>query len=129
MSMSAAQYLKLSAIQSKLFDVLAVEADPDNWPGAGMLSKAMDRATRGDSYWAKRNAAATMSLIQRAQSIFKSELDNVRRRIGVDEDDETVQLPEVAEITPSFDLDKDIASFEKQAMTAIQSAARRSGAG
>lgn len=124
MSMTAAQYARLAAIQSRLFDVLGDECDPDCWPGAGIAPTAWDRDTRGDRYWHKKNAAATMSLITRAQSIFKAELDNARRGSGAETDDDNPML-EPAEVTPGFDIDKDIARFEAQAMRAIEAAAAR----
>lgn len=59
------QYEKLQAIEEKLVDVLVKEAEPEKWPGHGLDPGAMDQQTRGDRYWCKKNAVATLSLVQR----------------------------------------------------------------
>lgn len=59
------QYERLQALSERLTDVFLDEAEPDNWPGKGMDVAAMDKQTRGDRYWCKKNAVATLSLIDR----------------------------------------------------------------
>lgn len=67
--MRADQYQRLQDIEERLMDVFLTEADPTQWPGHGMALGAMDKGTRGDRYWSKRNAAATLSIIQRASGL------------------------------------------------------------
>jgi hypothetical protein len=64
------QYEKLQALTEKLTDAFIGEADPDVWPGAGVAMAAMDQQTRGDRYWCKKNAAATLSVIVRTTNLI-----------------------------------------------------------
>lgn len=54
---------RLAAVQDKLVEVLLDELDPDEWPGAGLKPSQMDKDTRGDRYWCKKNAGATFALV------------------------------------------------------------------
>ncbi len=63
------QFERLQALEEKLADVFIVEAEPEKWPGAGIEARSMDQQTRGDRYWCKRNAVATLSLMQRVASL------------------------------------------------------------
>lgn len=103
------QYQRLQALTEKLMDVFLTEADPENWPGVGILPNAMDKETRGNRYWCKKDAAATLTLNMRAITM----IDAIRRRTPEDgaplagdqaEDDETEDS-----------LDADISKAEKQA--------------
>jgi hypothetical protein len=64
------QYERLQALEEKLVDVLLHEAEPDKWPGHGIDPGAMDPQTRGDRYWCKKNAVATISLVQRVGALI-----------------------------------------------------------
>ena len=66
------QYERLQALEEKLLDVFLVEADPDEWPGAGMKMAAMDAQTRGDRYWVKKNAAASGILVNRVGGMISA---------------------------------------------------------
>ena len=59
------QYERLQALEENLLDVFIEEATPAEWPGHGLRIAAMDPQTRGDRYWAKKNAAATGILVNR----------------------------------------------------------------
>jgi len=63
------QYERLQALTEKLTDAFLSEADPDVWPGHGVAIAAMDQQTRGDRYWCKKNAAATLSVIIRTNTL------------------------------------------------------------
>lgn len=63
------QYLRLQELSEKLTDVFLREADPDKWPGAGIELAKMDQQTRGDLYWCKKVAAATITLIMKTASL------------------------------------------------------------
>ena len=63
------QYEKLQALTEKLTDTFLEEANPDAWPGKGVEIATMDQQTRGDRYWCKKNAAATLSVIIRTTSL------------------------------------------------------------
>lgn len=64
------QYERLQALEEKLTDVLIGEAEPEKWPGHGLDPGAMDQKTRGDRYWCKKNAVATISLVQRVGTLI-----------------------------------------------------------
>jgi len=64
------QYERLQALVEKLTDAFIGEADPDSWPGAGVPLANMDQQTRGNAYWCKKNAAATLSVIVRTTSLI-----------------------------------------------------------
>lgn len=63
------QFEKLQALSEKLIDVAMDEADPDTWPGAGWKPAELTKEQRGDRYWSKKNAVATLSLIDRIHRI------------------------------------------------------------
>jgi hypothetical protein len=63
------QYERLQAITEKLTDVFLSEADPDKWPGHGIDLAKMDQQTRGDLYWSKKNAAATLTVIMKTANL------------------------------------------------------------
>jgi hypothetical protein len=68
--MRSDQYIKLQELQEKLVDVFITEADPANWNGAGLKLAEMDQTTRGNAYWCKKNATATLSVIMRTTSLI-----------------------------------------------------------
>lgn len=59
------QFDRLLARQEELMELFLDESDPGTWSGAGISPAAMDKATRGDRYWCKKNAVASLSLVQR----------------------------------------------------------------
>lgn len=67
--MRADQYERLQVLSEKLTDVFLAEANPDKWPGAGLDLANIDQQTRGDLYWTKKNAVATLSLVDRVNRL------------------------------------------------------------
>lgn len=63
------QYEKLQALSERLTDVFIDEAEPEKWPGHNIAPGAMDQQTRGDRYWCKKNAVATLTLIGRVAGL------------------------------------------------------------
>jgi hypothetical protein len=59
------QFEALQQRAEQLIDVFLAESDPEAWPGHGIAPASMDKATRGDRVWCKRDAAATLSCAQR----------------------------------------------------------------
>jgi len=59
------QFERLQALSEKLIDIALDEADPDSWPGAGWKPSELTKEQRGDRYWCKKNAVATLSLEER----------------------------------------------------------------
>lgn len=112
------QFERLQQLEEKLTDVFLDEAEPSVWPGHGLAPNALDQGTRGDRYWCKKNAVATLSLIQRVAALVH-----------------TVQVhgdtppPTGAEATLGDDedqLDGAIASAEKEASKLLDELQRRS---
>lgn len=99
------QFERLQELEEKLMDVFLGEADPVKWPGHGIEPAAMDQQTRGDRYWVKKNAVATLSMAQRVMGVIGQ-----------------VQLagagttpPADGEGAPADHLDDDVAAAEKEA--------------
>lgn len=63
------QFERMQELSERLIDVAMDEADPDKWPGAGWAADQLTKDQRGDRYWSKKNAVATLSLIDRIHHI------------------------------------------------------------
>lgn len=59
------QFEALQARGEQLVDVFLAESDPTKWPGAGIEPAKMEKTTRGDRYWCKKDAVATLACAQR----------------------------------------------------------------
>lgn len=92
------QMQRLAELSEKLADVVLEEADPAEWPGAGVPLASMTKEERGDRYWCKKNAAATFALLERTSSMLTDAKDLRNNR--PEEDD---------------DLEKQIAAKEREA--------------
>lgn len=64
------QYERLQELSEKLTDVFLDEAEPGKWPGHSIEPGNMDQQTRGDRYWCKKNAVATLSLVDRVNRLI-----------------------------------------------------------
>lgn len=113
------QYEHLQALTEKLTDVFLDEANPDTWPGKGLTAGEMDQQTRGDRYWVKKNAAATLTVIMKTTSLIGV---IQQRSAGGGADG----VPEVG-ADDADGLDSDIARAEKEAMKLIDKAQREAG--
>ena len=92
------QLQRIADLSEKLAEVVLEEADPDTWPGAGVPLAEMSNEQRGNRYWAKKNAAASVSLLERTTSLLTDAQDLRNNR---PEDD--------------VDMEKQIAAREKEA--------------
>lgn len=61
--MTPDQLTRLQGLSVKLAEVFLDEADPDTWSGAGVSTADMSREERGDRVWCKKNAVATLALL------------------------------------------------------------------
>lgn len=68
--MKQTQIEKLQELQERLADVFLDEADPRNWPGAGVKQADMKQQDRGDRVWIKKNAMGTVNLICRITTLL-----------------------------------------------------------
>ena len=112
------QYEKLQALTEKLTDVFLSEADPDKWPGVGIEPGQMDAQTRGDRYWSKKNAAATLTVIMKTSNLVSAiQLRSAGGELG----GASVE----GEKEEADTLDAEIASAEKEASKMMDEAVRR----
>jgi hypothetical protein len=109
--MTPEQMQKLQDLESKLVDVVLVEADPDTWPGAGKDLKALDKQERGDRYWSKKNASASMALLMRVYS-----LADMARRAQAGTPPPAANEGDDAD----GDLDRELSAVEKDAAARIE---------
>ena len=108
------QYEKLQALSERLTDVFLDEAEPDQWPGHGIAVGAMDQQTRGDRYWCKKNAVATLTLIGRVAGIT----DLIQKQSNAGNG--------AAVVTDEADtLDAEISAAEKEAAKLLDQLQRR----
>lgn len=115
------QFERLQEIIEKLTDVLIDEADPATWPGAGMAPTAMDAKTRGDRYWTKKNAAATLALNMRCINL----VGVIQNRGGIGEAPADVEHTDPEEVEREDDMDRAIASAEREAARRVEQMATR----
>lgn len=63
------QIVRLQALTERLGEVVITEVDPHQWPGADKPPSELTQQERGDRYWCKKNAAATMTLLLKVVNI------------------------------------------------------------
>lgn len=81
------QIQRMQELAERLADVVLEEADPSEWPGAGIPLASLSQQERGDRYWCKKNAAATFSLLERTNSVLSDIKDPNRNRSSEEEAD------------------------------------------
>lgn len=101
------QFEALQARGEQLVDVFLAESDPAKWPGHGIEPANMEKTTRGDRYWCKKDAVATLACAQR---IFN--LVQVIRERSIPPTPATQDNPEGE---PMDSLDAEVAAAEKEA--------------
>lgn len=99
---------RLTALCDKLTGVVLTESNPDNWPGAGKASADLTKDERGDRYWEKKNAAATLTLLVKIHSLI-----GMHNRGGTPADPES---------TVESKVDKQIAKAEADAQRIVAKA-------
>lgn len=67
------QIERLQQLEESLVDVYLDEADPANWPGVGTAGDHMTKEERGDRYWCKKNAAATVMLAMETRKLIAND--------------------------------------------------------
>lgn len=108
------QYIKLQSLSEKLTDTLFDEIDPDVWPAAGKKPAELTKDERGDRYWSKKNAAATLTLITKVGSLINLAQS---RNPAAGASGETAD--------PEVDIDKEIAAAEKEAAARMDELAKQ----
>ncbi|WKB53027.1 hypothetical protein [Eleftheria terrae] len=108
------QFDALQERAEQLIDLFIEESDPQAWPGAGLQPAKMDKQTRGDRYWCKKDAVATLACAQRIVAL----VDQVRQKTAGGDDSP-------AAVSDGEDeLDKEVAEAEAQAQALMDKVAR-----
>lgn len=107
------QFDRLATLSEKLTETLLLEAEPAEWPGEGKKLADLNRNERGDRYWCKKNAMATLSILTRVHV-----LTNMVLRAGQEQPPADPADPE----QPKDDLDGMIRAAEKEAKKILDSA-------
>lgn len=102
------QLERLADLSEALADAFIDEADPSLWPGHGVPCADQDRDVRGDRYWAKKTASATLALLLNVEKLTA----NTRDALGRDPYDDD-------------DMDKQIASAQRTASRLMDDLQRR----
>lgn len=114
------QFEALQKRSEELVDRFLEESDPEAWPGHGLKVAEMDKQTRGDLYWVKKNAVATLACAQRIVGL----VGQIRQRTANPESPE-----DPAAVTAGEDsLDAEIAAAEAEAaklMSRAQQSAKK----
>lgn len=104
------QISKLTEIEEQLTDLFISEAEKKKWPG-------METAqSRGDRYWHKKNALATLTLVGRIQTVLR----DIRTGDGGSEKPGTA-APEAAERS----IEAEAAALEKQGVAILKRHAKK----
>lgn len=85
------QRKRLVDLGDQLIEVVLQEADPNEWPGAGKPIASLEQQERGDRYWCKKNAGATLVLATKIQSLLSIETRPSGQQRPDDEDIEKEQ--------------------------------------
>lgn len=97
---------RLTNLSDKLTNVVIEEADPDNWSGSKKPVKELTKDERGDRYWDKKNAAASLTLLIKVHSLIGIQTRGATGENADDDDD--------------FGLAQQVAKAEKEAAAIIE---------
>ena len=112
------QFEALQQRAESLLDLFLQEANPAKWPGHGIEPRNMDKGTRGDRVWCKRDAAMTLACVHRITTLVSV----VRQKsAGGETDPDAVTDPE-------DELNREVAAAEKEAALAAERLTRQAQA-
>jgi hypothetical protein len=104
----------MQSLSELLIDVVLVESNPESWTGHGRTLAQLKNSERGDRYWAKKNAIATMTLLTKVYYLTATvEQRGAFKAPGHDEE---------------ADLDKEISAAEREARTILDRLVERAQA-
>ena len=98
------QIYRLQLLSENLADVVITEVDPTGWPGAGKTPAELTQEERGNRYWSKKNAAATMTLLLKVV--------NIAGIMG--------RGTKPGDTSPEDELDNELAAAERQAQAMLE---------
>jgi hypothetical protein len=80
------QRLRLQAIADRLIEQTIMDADPDNWSGAGKTLRDMDKETRGDALWCRKIAVQTTMLMLKVEQLSTDPAASLGKNKADDDD-------------------------------------------
>jgi hypothetical protein len=111
------QFEQLQQRAEQLVDVFLNESDPEKWPGKGIEPANMDKGTRGDRYWCKKDAVATLACAQRITNLLQVIRE---RQLPVDQPGAVGEDGE-----PEDSLDAEVAAAEAEAAQLLDQVQRK----
>lgn len=105
------QIQKLTELEEQLVDVFAEECKPEEWPGM------KDQQARGDRFWFKKNALATLAIVGRIQTVL--------REIRVDGGTEQPGKGDPSRDLDEESIEQEAARLEKQGVALLKKHAKR----
>lgn len=97
------QIERLTTLRDELVETALHDADPKLWTGAGKAPAEMSQAERGDAYWCRKMAAATVSLLTKVNNIVN-----------------THSAPSSGTPKDDGELDRELAAAEREAHAIIE---------
>lgn len=94
---------RLAALRDELTETALQDADPSLWVGAGKAPADMTQQERGDAYWCRKMATATVSLLTKVHSLIS-----------------THSAPTAGNQKDDGDLDRELAAAEREAQAIIE---------
>lgn len=73
----------LADLADRLTEIAIDECDPTNWPGHGKKTGEMEKSERGDRYWSKQNAQATIMLVKQLHNLISQRKAGQAQRLGL----------------------------------------------
>lgn len=72
----------LCDLADRLTEIAISECDVTQWPGHGKKVSEMDKQERGDRYWAKQNATATITLVKNLHTLVAQREAGQKERLA-----------------------------------------------
>lgn len=69
MTMRQTQIERLAALSEQLSEVVIADCDPSNWVGAGRKPSELTAKERGDAFWCRKQANASVGLLLRIEQL------------------------------------------------------------
>ena len=87
------QFERIKDLAERLADAFIMEADPDEWPGAGTPMSEWSKDVRGDRHWTKKNAIGTGAVLRQTLDLLsRDKLSSTVPGSTAEEDDLDAQI-------------------------------------
>ncbi|MCW1973465.1 UNVERIFIED_ORG: hypothetical protein FHW05_002313 [Pantoea agglomerans] len=102
----------LCDLADRLTEIAITECDVTQWPGHGKAVTEMTKEERGDRYWSKQNATATITLIKNLHNLVSQREGGQKDRMNAN--------PNAADVEET--VEQQAARAEREAKAAIKKA-------